>query len=62
VITNITRGGRRRRLLMGVVFLAAAVGLGAALVAVGAARGWRLALMVPLWGAGLGLFQARAGT
>ena len=57
-----TRGGRRRRLLMGVVFLAAAVGLGVVLVLVGAARGWRLALIVPLWVAGLGLFQARAGT
>jgi hypothetical protein len=47
---------------MGVVFLAAAVGLGVVLVLVGAARGWRLALIVPLWVAGLGLFQARAGT
>ena len=62
LIANIAPGGRRRRLLMGVVMLVVAAALGVLLVAGGAGRGWRLALLVPLWVAGLGLFQARERT
>ena len=62
LIANMTRVGRQRRLLMGIVMLVVAVALGVWLVAGGAARAWRLALVVPLWMAGLGLFQAREGT
>ena len=62
LITNMTRGGRRRRLVMGIIMLVVAAALGVWLVAGGAGRAWRLALVVPLWVAGLGLFQAREGT
>lgn len=59
-ITNMTRGARR--LFMGIIMLAVAAGLGATFWAGGAGRARRLALFVPLWGAGLGLFQAREST
>jgi hypothetical protein len=62
LIANMTSGGRRRRLLMGVIMLVVAAALGVWLVAGGAGRAWRLALFVPLWVAGLGLFQARERT
>jgi hypothetical protein len=62
LIANMTPGGRQRRLLMGIVLLIVAAALGVWLVAGGADRAWRLALFVPLWGAGLGLFQARERT
>jgi hypothetical protein len=62
VITNMTAGGRRQRLVMGIVALIVAAGLGAALWTGGAPRAWRLALLIPLWVAGLGFFQAREGT
>lgn len=61
-ITNMTPGGRHRRLTMGIVMLVVAAALGVWLLAGGAARVWRLTLLVPLWGAGLGLFQARECT
>ena len=61
-ITNMTNAGRRRRLLMGIIMLVVAAALGVTLVAGGAGRAWRLALFVPLWAAGLGLFQARECT
>jgi hypothetical protein len=47
---------------MGIVMLVVAAALGVWLLAGGAARVWRLTLLVPLWGAGLGLFQARECT
>lgn len=57
-IPNIGPRGQRRRLTFGVVLLGAAVLLGLLLVAVDAARPWRLALFVPLWIGALGVFQA----
>lgn len=62
LITNMTRGGRRQRLALGIVMLVVAAGLGVVLWTGGAPRAWRLALFVPLWVAGLGLFQARERT
>lgn len=62
LITNMTRGGRRRRLAMGIIMLVVAAALGLALWTGGAGRVWRAALFVPLWVAGLGLFQAREHT
>ena len=62
LITNMTSGGRQRRLLMGIIMLVVAAALGVGLVAEGAGRAWRLALFVPLWVAGLGLFQVRERT
>lgn len=59
---NIGPRGQTRRLRFGVVFLGVAVLLGALLFVVGAARGWRLALFVPLWIGALGVFQARDKT
>ena len=62
LITNMTSGGRRRRLAMGIFMLVVAAALGVWLMAGGAARAWRRALLVPPWAAGLGLFQARECT
>ena len=62
LIANMTRGGRRRRLTLGIAMLVVAAALGVALATGGAARAWRLTLFAPLWVAGLGLFQARACT
>lgn len=62
LITNMTRGGRRQRLALGIVMLVVAPALGVALWTGDAGRAWRLALFVPLWVAGLGLFQAREHT
>lgn len=60
--SNIGAGGRRQRYIIGGVCLLVAVVAGAALVGTGAARGFRFWLLLPLWGAGLGVFQARGGT
>jgi hypothetical protein len=62
LIANMTRGGRRQRLTLGIAMLVVAAALGVALSAGGADRAWRLVLFAPLWGAGLGFFQARACT
>lgn len=61
-VVNISPRGRARRARLGVVMLAVGVALGATLVLLGAGRGWRLLLFVPLWVAVLGFAQARAGT
>lgn len=60
--TNIDAPGRRRRYLIGAVALALGATATAVLVWRGVDTGWRLALIVPFWMAGLGFFQARAGT
>lgn len=59
---NIGPRERRKRMIGGLAALAAAIVLGAVLVATGAARMWRTLMFVPLFGAGLGFFQARAKT
>lgn len=60
--SNIGPGGRRRRYVIGAVCLLVAVVGVAALAATGAARGFRFWLLLPFWGAALGIFQARGGT
>ena len=59
---NIGPRERRKRRLLGIVSLTAAVGLAFVLVVFGAARWWRLLVFFPLWMAGLGLLQAREKT
>jgi hypothetical protein len=62
IARNIGPGGRRQRVLGGVALLTVAV-IGAVLLVVGGvARGARLALFVPLFGAAVGLLQARDHT
>ncbi len=61
-VSNIGPRERRKRRLLGIVSLTVAVGVAFVLVSYGAARWWRLAIFVPLWMAGLGLFQAREKT
>jgi hypothetical protein len=61
-IANIGPRERQKRLVFGAVSLAVSVGIGAALVARGAAVGWRAALFLPLMSAGLGFFQWREKT
>ena len=60
--SNIGVGGRRQRYIIGVVCLLVAGVAAAALIGTGAARGFRFWLLLPLWGAALGVFQARGGT
>jgi hypothetical protein len=46
----------------GIVALGAAVLLASVFLALGAPRGWRLSVFIPLWMGGLGVFQARDKT
>jgi hypothetical protein len=62
MIPNIGPRGQRQRTTFGLVPLGAALLLGIALVVAGAPRGLRVLLFVPLWLAGLGVFQARDKT
>ena len=62
IARNLGAGGRRYRLLMGVVFAAVAVAGGAALIAGHLPRGSRLALAVPIYLAAVGLLQYRDHT
>lgn len=52
---------RMKRRMMGKVALACAVALAVAAFAIEAPRLWRAIVFLPLWMAGLGLLQARAG-
>jgi fatty acid desaturase len=61
-VRNIGPRERRRRLLTGVVMLAAGVALIGALAALGVGRGWRLLAALPFWAGMLGLFQAKEET
>jgi hypothetical protein len=62
IARNIGPGGRRWRVIGGVVLLIVGLGVAAALVVGGVARGARLALFAPFVGAALGLLQARDHT
>jgi hypothetical protein len=61
-VANIGPAGRRQRTIMGVVGLAIGVAAAVALVVLGVARPWRLALLLPFLAGGVGIFQARAKT
>ncbi|MFL5473759.1 MAG: hypothetical protein ACJ8A6_15225 [Gemmatimonadales bacterium] len=62
VTANIGPHERRKRLTFGVVLLGASLVAAAMLIHVDVARGWRILLVIPLWAAALGFFQAREGT
>ena len=59
---NIGAGGRRTRLVFGIVALAAGAVIAALLVAIAAPRIWRLPLFFVFYPAALGIFQARDKT
>ena len=61
-VANIGPAGRKRRVLLGVGFLAAGVALLALLWWAGHDRGLRLAVFPLFWIGALGLFQARGHT
>jgi uncharacterized membrane protein len=61
-IANIGAGGRRKRLMFGIVALGVGTVIAVLLVAVGAPRVWRLPLIVVFYVAALGIFQARDKT
>jgi MFS family permease len=61
-IANIGTGGRRKRLMFGMMTLAMGAVIAALLVAIGAPRIWRLPLLVVFYVAALGIFQARDKT
>jgi tetrahydromethanopterin S-methyltransferase subunit F len=61
-LANIGPAGRNQRLSFGII-LFGAVGLAAAVLILGHyPRAWRLLLLLPLWAAALGVFQARRRT
>jgi len=57
---NIGPAERRKRLRVGLVAVGVCTLASAVLIADGAPRWWRLALVLPWWTAALGIFQARA--
>jgi hypothetical protein len=61
-IANIGPRGRRQRAWFGVVALGLSLAGAGALLALGVARPWRLALFLPLFAAGTGIFQAKEKT
>jgi len=61
-VANIGAGGRRKRLMFGLVVLGVGAVIAAMLVAVGAPRIWRLPLILVFYVAALGIFQARDKT
>lgn len=61
-VPNIGPQGIRKRMRFGVVALAICVVAGVAMIVMGVARPWRLALFIPLASAASGIFQARERT
>lgn len=61
-IANISPRERRKRLIGGIVQFVITLAILAALIATGADRWWRLALLPLFWGAALGFFQWRDKT
>jgi len=61
-IANIGAGGRRKRLIFGIVALGVGAVIAVLLVAIGAPRIWRLPLILVFYVAALGVFQARDKT
>jgi uncharacterized membrane protein len=61
-VANIGAGGRRKRLMFGIVALGVGVVIAVLLVAIGAPRIWRIPLFLVFYVAALGIFQARDKT
>jgi hypothetical protein len=61
-IANIGPAERRKRQNLGLLLLAASLAVAVVLIAGNFPRGWRLLLIIPLWAAALGVFQARERT
>ena len=61
-VINIGPKETRKRLVMGVVMLAAGVGIAGALILGGSSRWWRVVVFLPFWMATLGFFQAKEKT
>ena len=61
-IANIGAGGRRKRLVFGIVALGVGAVIAALLVAIGAPSIWRFPLFLVFYVAALGIFQARDKT
>jgi hypothetical protein len=62
IARNLRAGGRRHRLLMGVVFTALALVAGAIFIATGLPRGLRVLLAVPFYFGVVGFLQYRDHT
>jgi len=61
-VPNIGPREQRRRVLFGVAALIISAVLLGALLLLGLGRWWRFVLLVPLWGAAIGVFQAAEKT
>lgn len=61
-LANIGPKEQTKRRLLGIVFLLISVTIAVVFIAADVDRWWRLVLVIPLWIAGLGLFQAREKT
>jgi hypothetical protein len=61
-IPNIGPAERRKRLRFGFLLLGIGVVLAAVLLSTGAARAWRLVVLLPLWSAAVGFVQVRDKT
>ena len=62
IARNLLPGGRRYRLLMGIVFTAIAVAAAALLIGTGLPRGTRVALAIPFYLGTVGFLQYRDHT
>lgn len=61
-IANIGPRERRKRLTFGIAMFAVSLAVAAILIASGTPRAWRILLVLPLWAAALGVFQAAEST
>ena len=61
-IANIGPRERRKRLTFGIAMFAASLAAAALLIASGTPPAWRILLVLPLWAAALGVFQAAEST
>ena len=62
IARNLRTGGRRQRLLMGIVLMTIAVIGGVAVIATGLPRGLRVVLFLPFYMGAVGLLQYRDHT
>jgi hypothetical protein len=62
IARNLRAGGRRQRLLMGIVLMTIAVIGGAAMIATGLPHGLRVVLFLPFYMGAVGLLQYRDHT